>query len=142
MGPYWVHIPDDAKGQIELALAWACRFGRVDVAELLLERGVNVASRDNDQMTALHWASARGLLAVVEALINRGAPLGVRNTWGGTVVDSTAWFAVNAPWPGVIYVDVIERLLKAGADPDEIYPPLTGIPDVDAVITRYRRQNP
>ncbi len=37
-GPYWVSIPDDAQGQIEMALAWACKFGRADVARYLLER--------------------------------------------------------------------------------------------------------
>ena len=137
-GPYWVHIPGDTKGQIELALVWACKFGRADVARLLLQMGVNAASKDRNDMTALHWASARGLLDVMDSLIARNAPLEVRNEWGGTVVDSTAWFAVNSPMPGVDYPRVIERLLQAGANPNEIYPPLTGKRDVDAIITRYR----
>jgi ankyrin repeat protein len=137
-GPYWVHIPDDPKGQIEWALVWACRFGRTDVARFLLEKGVSASSQDNDRMTALHWASARGMLEIMEILIGHNAPLEVRNTWGGTVVDSTAWFAVNSPMPGVDYPAVIERLLRAGADPDEIYPPVTGLAAIDAVIGRYR----
>ena len=137
-GPYWVHIPDDTKSQIELALVWACKFGRTDVARVLLDLGVAAASKDNDQMTALHWSSARGMHEVMEMLIARGAPLEVRNTWGGTVVDSTAWFAVNAPWPGVDYAGVIERLLVAGADPNEFYPSLIGIPAIDEVIARFR----
>ena len=138
VGPYWVHIPDDAKGQIEMALVWACKFGRGDVARFLLDRGVDPASKDNDAMTALHWASARGLLDVMDILLSSGAPLEVRNTWGGTVLDSTAWFARNAPMPGADYPRVIERLLEAGADPREVYPPSTGISAIDSILEKYR----
>lgn len=137
-GPHWVRIPPDAKGQIEMALVWACRFGRSGVAQLLLDRGVDAASKDNDSMTALHWASSQGLIEIMETLLMRGAPLEVRNTWGGTVLDSTAWFATNAPTAGVDYPRVIERLLEAGADPREVYPPLTGITAVDELFERYR----
>jgi ankyrin repeat protein len=137
-GPHWVHIPGDTKSQIELSLVAACRFGRTDVARFLLDLGVSAASQDHDKMTALHWASAGGMYDVIDILIARGAPLEVRNTWGGTVVDSTAWFAANNPTPGVDYVRVIHRLLESGADPDEIYPPLTGLPPIDEVIIRYR----
>ncbi|HEX6313676.1 MAG TPA: ankyrin repeat domain-containing protein, partial [Gemmatimonadaceae bacterium] len=130
-GPSWVHIPDDAKGQIEMALAWACKFGRGEVARFLIELGVDPMATDRDQMTALHWASARGMLDVMELLLSKRADLEARNTWGGTVVDSTAWFAANAPVPDVDYPRVIDRLLAAGADVNEIYPPLTGIDAVD-----------
>jgi hypothetical protein len=137
-GPYWVHIPDDTKGLVEMALSWACKFGRDDVAKFLLDLGVDAASTDRDQMTALHWASARGMSDIIEMLLAKHAPLEVRNTWGGTVIDSTCWFVTNAPTPGADYPRVIERLLEAGADVNEIYPPLTGVPSVDAVITRFR----
>ena len=137
-GPYWVHIPDDTKGQIELALAWACKFGRADVARYLLETGVSARSQDNNQMTALHWACATGLLDIVDLLIARGAELEVRNTWGGTVLDSTAWFVTNWPQPNADYPEVVDRLLKAGADPNEVYPPMTGVADVDRLLAKYR----
>ena len=136
-GPYWVHIPDDTKGQIEMALAWACKFGRTEVARFLLELGVNARSKDRDDMTALHWACARGMLDVMEMLLASDVDLEARNTWGGTVVDSTVWFAVNSPMPDVDYPKVIDRLLAAGANVDQIYPPLTGIPAVDEVIRHY-----
>ena len=137
-GPYWVHIPDDTKGQIELALVWACKFGRSDVAKALLDLGVDPAAKDNDQMSALHWASARGMLDIMEMLLAKGVPLEERNTWGGTVLDSTAWFVRNLPEPGADYPRVIERLLQAGADAREVYPPATGIPAIDSVLGRYR----
>jgi len=137
-GPYWVHIPDDTKGQIELAFVWACKFGRSEVARALLDLGVHPAAKDNDQMSALHWASARGMLDTMEVLLAKAVPLEERNVWGGTVLDSTAWFAKNAPADGVDYPRVIERLLEAGADAREVYPPLTGIPEIDAILRRYR----
>jgi ankyrin repeat protein len=137
-GPYWVSIPDGARGQIELALAWACKFGRADVARYLIEVGVSAQSQDNNQMTALHWASATGMLDVIDLLLARGAPLEVRNTWGGTVLDSTAWFITNFPQPNADYPQVVERLLKAGADPNEVYPPQTGVADVDRLLEQYR----
>ena len=137
-GPYWVHIPDDTKGQIELALVWACKFGRSDVARALLDLGVDPAAKDNDKMSALHWAAGRGMLEIMEMLLSKGVPLEERNTWGGTVLDSTAWFARNLPETGADYPRVIERLLEAGADAREVYPPATGIPAIDLVLERYR----
>ena len=137
-GPSWVHIPDDTKGQIELAFVWACKFGRSEVARALLDLGVDPAAKDNDQMSALHWASARGMLDTMEVLLAKAVPLEERNVWGGTVLDSTAWFAKNAPADGVDYPRVMERLLLAGADAREVYPPMTGIPEIDGILGKYR----
>ena len=137
-GPAWVNIPDDTRGQIEMALVWACKFGRDEVARYLLDVGVSALAQDNFQMTALHWASASGLLDVMDTLLSRGAPLEVRNTWGGTVLDSTTWFVVNAPMPNADYPRVIEKLLQAGADPNEVDPPTTGVAEVDRLLEAYR----
>jgi ankyrin repeat protein len=136
--PYWVHIPQDATGQIQRALVVACRFGRAEVARFLLDMGVNPAAADYDSMTALHWSCAAGLGEIVDMLLERKAPLEARNTWGGTVLDSTIWFAVNNPTPGADYLDIVSRLLKAGADPDEVYPAVTGIAEIDRVLRQYR----
>ena len=139
-GPRWVHLPDDATGQIEMALLAACKFGRSDVAAYLLDLGVNPNAKDGDAMTALHWASASGLLDVMNVLIAKGAQLESRNTWGGTVVDSTVWFASNATVRGIDYTTVVRRLLEAGADAAEIYPFPTGVETLDQIIGGYRHQ--
>lgn len=137
-GPYWVNIPEDATKQIEMALAWACKFTRADVAKYLLGLGVSAYAQDNNQMTALHWSAATGMLEVVDILLARGAPLEVRNTWGGTVLDSTCWFVRNFPHPGADYPPIIERLVLAGADVNEVYPPLTGVESIDAILQKAR----
>jgi hypothetical protein len=108
------------------------------VAQFLLDVGVSAMARDQD-FTALHLASARGMLDVMDRLIAQGAELEAKNTWGGTVVDSTAWFAVHFPTPGVDYPKVIDRLLAAGADPNEVYPPTTGIAEIDGLLEQYRK---
>jgi hypothetical protein len=66
----------------------------------------------------LHWAAANGLLDLVDELLRRGAPLEARNEWDGTVLSSTAWFALNDPRAGVDYPAVLARLVAAGADPE------------------------
>jgi ankyrin repeat protein len=136
--PYWVRIPADAPGQIALSLVVACRFSRSEVAKYLLDLGVDPSSADADQMTALHWASASGLIDIMKSLIAKGAPPEVRHVWGGTVLDSTVYFALNYPDKGVDYPAVIEVLLSAGADVGAVDPPVTGNTAIDAVLERYR----
>ena len=113
----WLSLPPEPKAHLELALAWAARAGHLPVVELLLDRGVDPAASDGDAMTALHWAAATGRMDVVDALLRRGAPLEAVNVWGGTVLDSTASFAVYQPFPGIDYAAVLGRLIAAGADP-------------------------
>jgi NAD(P)-dependent dehydrogenase (short-subunit alcohol dehydrogenase family) len=132
----WTTVPRDPRVHIELALAWACKFGRSEVAHFLLDIGVNPVAKDSDDMTALHWAGATGLLSVIDDLLRRGVPLEVDNAWGGTVLNSTLHFALYIPVKGVDYVPVLERLLQAGANVDVVgYP--TGKPRIDALLARY-----
>jgi len=99
---------------------------------------VRLGDSEHYYTQALHWAAATGMLDIVDMLLERGAPLEVRNTWGGTVLDSTIWFVVNFPQPDADYPRIIERLLQAGADPDEVYPPVTGFAAVDRLLEKYR----
>jgi len=114
--PPWRHLAANARTHIEAAFVYACRFERVDVAIGLLDLGVDVAAADGQKMTALHHAAAHGLIDLVRALVARGAPLEVENVWGGTVLDSTAYFAEFAPIKGVDYAPVLQMLVDAGAD--------------------------
>ena len=140
-GPLWFRWPEGARAQIELALVWASRFGRAPVARFLLDQGVDPAARDGDAMTALHWAAASRCMELVKLLLEKGAPLEARNTWGGTVLDSTVYFAVNQPMTTPCashdYAAVAETLLAAGADPAAVTPFPTGEPKLDGVLLRY-----
>lgn len=140
-GPLWFVWPVGARAQIELALVWASRFGREPVVRFLLDQGVDPGARDSDSMTALHWAAAARCMDLVAMLIERGAPLEVRNTWGGTVLDSTVYFAVNQPLTTPCsshgYPAVIEALLTAGAAPGAVAPFPTGDGELDGVLRRH-----
>ena len=138
LAPPWRRLPDKAETHIEHALAWACKFTRPNVAEFLLDIGVNPSSADGYAMTALHWATANGLMSVIERLLALHVPLEAENAWGGTVLNSTLHFVVHDRHKGVDYAAVVELLLRAGADVSVVDPSLTGDSAVDAVLRRYR----
>ncbi len=108
--------------QLERALIMAARYGRYAIVQHLLDHGVDVGASDG--MTALHWASGGGRLDMMKLLIARGAPLETRNEFGGTVLDSTLWFAYNvSPQEAARndYPAAIAMLIAAGAKTD-LYP--------------------
>jgi hypothetical protein len=76
---------------------------------------------------ALTWAATFGRDEVLE----HGASLETRNSYGGTVLDGTLWFAFNAPISGVDYAVVARDLIAAGARTD-VYPEMKRY--VDAVL--------
>jgi ankyrin repeat protein len=100
--------------QIQDAFMWACEYGRGDVVEFLLEKGVDVHAQNGNGMTGLHLAAVGGHLEIVKLLVERGSPLEERNIWGGTVLGNTLWGAVNGD-PRVDYTPVVEFLIQAGA---------------------------
>ena len=100
----------------------AARYGTRDVLEYLLELGVDVAAPSG--MSPLHQAAGRADLDMVKLLIERGAPLEMKNAYGGTVLDSTLWFAHHArpeDFAARDYPAVIDALIAAGANTD-LYP--------------------
>ena len=137
IAPYWMGIPNDPKAHIELAFVWACKFGRAQVVDFFLEMGVDPTAKDSVGMTALHWAAANGLMDVIDKLLERGAPLEVENTWGGTVLDSTVYSALNHHVDGADYLAVIETLISAGADVGAVTPFPTGNQHIDDLLRRH-----
>jgi hypothetical protein len=139
-GPRWFQPPTDPKTHIEHAFLAACKFGHAEVAQFFLDLGVDIAARDD--MTALHWAAAFRYVDVVRLLLAAGAPLEVRNTWGGTVLDSTVWFVKNPPAEhpynkvDVGYMPILEMLIAAGADIEEVTPFPSGVAEVDDLLRR------
>jgi hypothetical protein len=135
IAPRWRNLPVDPTLHIELALAWACKFARPDVAGFLLDAGVNPASKDGYDMTALHWAAPNGMIGVMRRLLALGAPLEALNRWEGTVLGSTIHFAVHMPVKGVDYPAVLELLIAAGANVNAAYP--SGDERIDALLKRH-----
>ncbi|HEY2165059.1 MAG TPA: ankyrin repeat domain-containing protein [Gemmatimonadaceae bacterium] len=135
VAPGWRKLPDDPTVHIELALAWACKFARADVADFLLDTGVSPTSKDGYDMTALHWAAPNGMVGVVRRLLSLGAPLEALNRWEGTVLGSTIHFATHMPVKGVDYPAMLGMLIAAGANVDAAYP--SGNEQIDALLRRH-----
>jgi ankyrin repeat protein len=133
---YWLRLPSDPKSHVDRAFVWACRFGRTAVVELLLEHGVDPAVTDDDGMTGLHWAAANGHLEVVRLLTERGAPLEAQNRWGGTVLASTLYSALQPQANAADCAAAIELLLDGGADISAVTYP-TGNDRADELLKRH-----
>src|ERR1700730_18288159 len=112
----WVEkgLFEDQPQALAEALACACFLGRTEVAEFLLQRGVDPAAGNGTGLDAFHWAVNRGQLAVVRLLLRHNASLETRSMYGGTVLGTAIWSARNEPRRD--HLEIIEELLSAGAD--------------------------
>lgn len=141
VAPRGLGLPDEPKAHIERAFISACRLGHAGVVAFLLDAGVNIAA--SDDMTGLHWAAGHRYADVVRLLLSHGAPLEVKNRWGGTVLDSTLWFAMHPPTghphgvADVGYVAILEMLITAGADLGALERGLTGLSAIDELLRRH-----
>jgi hypothetical protein len=128
--------PNATEVQMQAGFVWACEYGRKDVVEFLLDKGVDLRAGENTGETALHLAAHRGQLEMIKLLLDRGAPLEVKNVYGGTVLGQATWSVMHGD-PNIDFVPVIEALLAAGAKIGEAdYP--TGNEGVDEVLRRHR----
>jgi Ankyrin repeats (3 copies) len=115
------------------ALTCACFNGRTEVVDYLLAHGVDAPGGANTGLNGFHWAANRGQFDVVMLLIRRQAPLETRSMYGGTVLGTAVWSAINEPRPD--HLRIIEALIKAGAQVDDVgYP--SGSERVDEVFRR------
>jgi hypothetical protein len=124
---------DEPKAAAE-ALTCACFLGRIDVAEYLVARGADPSEGAGTGLDALHWAANRGQVESVRLLLRKKAPLETRSMYGGTVLGTAIWSAMNEPRPG--HLEIIEELLNAGARVDNVEYP-TGHDKIDAILRRH-----
>jgi hypothetical protein len=96
------------------ALTCACFNGRTEVAEFLLDKGIDPTKGNKTGLDALHWAANRGQLETVELLIERRVPLETTNMFGGTALRGAVWSSIYEPRPA--HRAIIEALVGAGAD--------------------------
>jgi hypothetical protein len=112
--------PSATQKQLKAGFAWACEFGRTSVVDFLLQRGMEVGARLNQEggETGLHWAAYAGHAEIVRLLLERAAPVDVKDKrHGGTPLDWAlhGWgnSADTADRRG--YYEVVGLLARAGA---------------------------
>ncbi|QRR00987.1 ankyrin repeat domain-containing protein [Dyadobacter sandarakinus] len=110
----WLTVDNTAEANAALAFVWAAMNNRIGVVDLLIQKGVGIASKDHRGWTALHWAATCGHSELVRLLLRHKAPLEAHNEVGGTVLDQTLW-ATSHNGLKDEHLAIIHMLLNANA---------------------------
>lgn len=78
---------EDCSKTNDSGLHWACSFGNLEVAKLLLSHGFDVNTVNADGQTGLHQAVKIGNFELVEVLLFEGANPGIVDSTGRTAKD-------------------------------------------------------
>jgi len=81
-------VRDSKNGNTLLQLAAV--KGSKDIAELLLAKGADINSKNNDSQTPLHFGSYNGETQLVKLLISKGAELNAKDSYGFTPLHNAA----------------------------------------------------
>ncbi|EGP87506.1 uncharacterized protein MYCGRDRAFT_72401 [Zymoseptoria tritici IPO323] len=100
-------------------LSWAVDQGHREMAELLLDRGARVNSKDRSMLTALHIAVTGQHGPVVSVLLEHGAYLEAKGEHGDTDTPLMRAILANS-------TEITQKLLEHGARVDKL-PSLLGI---------------
>jgi ankyrin repeat protein len=73
------------------ALFWAALYGFVDECKLLIDRGADIAVRDNSRRTALLWAAQHHKRLACKILLEKGADVNVADNAGQTPLMLAAY---------------------------------------------------
>jgi ankyrin repeat protein len=75
--------------QMKDGFSWACEFGRTEVVEFLLQRGMDVGARLRPhQQTGLHWAAYGAHVETLTVLLRHRSPLDLRDeSFDGTALE-------------------------------------------------------
>jgi ankyrin repeat protein len=122
------------KRQVQSAFHHACQWGRLNVIEFLLDKGVSLDGHFGVGQTPLHCAAISGQLETIKFLLKLNPPLEARNIYGGTVLGQTLWSAAHGGDPK-LYSAIIETLIDAGAKLDDRHVPVNK--PIDDLLRRY-----
>jgi ankyrin repeat protein len=123
-------LPAASREEMGKGFVWACEYGYNDVVTFLLDNGVDPSFGAGAGMTGLHLAAHDGHLDTIKLLLAHNAPLEVKNSYGGTVLDQTLWSAVNHA--RAAHREIVETLIAAGAKVENDW--RTGIPAIDELL--------
>jgi hypothetical protein len=109
--------------QMKDGFSWACEYGRTEVVEFMLKRGMEVGARLRPhQQTGLHWAAMGPHVETVKLLLRSGSPIDVRDeSFGVTALEWTlyGWGIEKRRDESGAYYEVVGLLTKAGATVDQ-----------------------
>lgn len=114
--------PPATQQQMQAGFAWACQFGRTNVVDFLLHKGMDLDEKlRHDGQTGLHWAAYGGHADTVKLLLKRGAPVDAKDeSYGGTPLGWALYCWGNSPVRAERghYYEAVALLIRAGAKLD------------------------
>jgi hypothetical protein len=102
--------------QMKDGMAWACEYGRTEVIDFLLDRGIAVGERLRPHgQTGLHWAAHGGYVDAVKVLLRRHAPVDVKDERFDATPLGWALHGWTEAATKDSYYQVVALLVAAGA---------------------------